>query len=101
MINFNCKKNIRPLTIQDTASSCTAGQPSSETQAGQETALVNAMRSRGSQVARLVVLYAASFTSLLAGGHIVHMVLKPDLVSYLGSIISMLARERWYYLAMY
>ena len=37
-------------------------------------------RSRGSVVMRMTALYSASLASLLAGAHIVHSVMNPDLV---------------------
>lgn len=40
------------------------------------------MTSRGSKILRMGVLYSASLASLLAGGHIVHMALNPDLVRH-------------------
>lgn len=40
-----------------------------------------APKSRGKQLLRMGVLYAASFASLLAGAHLVHLTMQPDMVS--------------------
>lgn len=36
---------------------------------------------KGNSFGRMLVLYAASFTSLLAGASLVHNIVRPDLVS--------------------